>query len=296
MMDKQCLLIKLNKILNKIAGELSHGQKQWLEIGMLLAQDPSLLLVDEPAAGMTNSERTDTATLLKELSKTHKCNLFVQSNKPKPVSYYKHPAGNVYISDRMLDIFIPLLKKQDFLHKVEKYKSQKIDINLNIFRELPVNIIFDQARWFFHVTGVQVDLTEKYLNITDHETIKNKIIIHRSFRYRNYFINYNFLNSYKNLLFIGTKNEYEDLKKEIKNLEFYDCKDFLDMAKIIKSSKFFIGNSSIGYNLAEGLKVPRLLEACPNFPVVRPHGKNAYDFYYQIHFEKFFKILNESTN
>ena len=63
-------LIKLNKILNKIAGELSHGQKQWLEIGMLLAQDPSLLLVDEPAAGMTNSERTDTATLLKELSKT----------------------------------------------------------------------------------------------------------------------------------------------------------------------------------------------------------------------------------
>ena len=63
-------LIKLDKILNKIAGELSHGQKQWLEIGMLLAQDPSLLLVDEPAAGMTNSERTDTATLLKELSKT----------------------------------------------------------------------------------------------------------------------------------------------------------------------------------------------------------------------------------
>ncbi len=63
-------LIKLNKILNKIAGELSHGQKQWLEIGMLLAQDPSLLLVDEPAAGMTNSERTNTATLLKELSKT----------------------------------------------------------------------------------------------------------------------------------------------------------------------------------------------------------------------------------
>ena len=70
MVNEVAKLIKLNKILNKIAGELSHGQKQWLEIGMLLAQDPSLLLVDEPAAGMTNSERTDTATLLKELSKT----------------------------------------------------------------------------------------------------------------------------------------------------------------------------------------------------------------------------------
>ena len=43
--------------LPRVAGELSHGQKQWLEIGMLLAQEPRLLLVDEPAAGMTPAER-----------------------------------------------------------------------------------------------------------------------------------------------------------------------------------------------------------------------------------------------
>ena len=53
-----------------LAGELSHGQKQWLEIGMLLAQDPQLLLVDEPAAGMTAPERAVTVSLLKELAKT----------------------------------------------------------------------------------------------------------------------------------------------------------------------------------------------------------------------------------
>jgi urea transport system ATP-binding protein len=47
------------------AGELSHGQKQWLEIGMLLAQEPRLLLVDEPAAGMTPAEREHTTDLLK---------------------------------------------------------------------------------------------------------------------------------------------------------------------------------------------------------------------------------------
>ncbi|MEM6635195.1 MAG: urea ABC transporter ATP-binding protein UrtD [Pseudomonadota bacterium] len=52
------------------AGTLSHGQKQWLEIGMLLAQDPKLLLVDEPAAGMTPEEREHTTDLLKEASKT----------------------------------------------------------------------------------------------------------------------------------------------------------------------------------------------------------------------------------
>lgn len=52
------------------AGELSHGQKQWLEIGMLLAQDPRLLLVDEPAAGMTPEEREHTTAILVEAAKT----------------------------------------------------------------------------------------------------------------------------------------------------------------------------------------------------------------------------------
>lgn len=56
--------------LTRKAGELSHGQKQWLEIGMLLAQQPRLLLVDEPAAGMTLAEREQTTTLLRRLAET----------------------------------------------------------------------------------------------------------------------------------------------------------------------------------------------------------------------------------
>ena len=51
------------------AAYLSHGQKQWLEIGMLLAQEPKLLLVDEPAAGMTDAETETTAELLREIAK-----------------------------------------------------------------------------------------------------------------------------------------------------------------------------------------------------------------------------------
>ena len=53
------------------AGALSHGQKQWLEIGMLLAQDPILLLVDEPAAGMTDEETHKTGELLMSLAGKH---------------------------------------------------------------------------------------------------------------------------------------------------------------------------------------------------------------------------------
>ena len=53
----------------KLAAFLSHGQKQWLEIGMLLAQEPRLLLVDEPVAGMTDDETAQTAQLLKRIAK-----------------------------------------------------------------------------------------------------------------------------------------------------------------------------------------------------------------------------------
>lgn len=62
--------IGLSDQLYRKSGELSHGQKQWLEIGMLLAQEPRLLLVDEPAAGMTLAEREHTTDLLKEAAKT----------------------------------------------------------------------------------------------------------------------------------------------------------------------------------------------------------------------------------
>jgi len=63
--------VRLVRLRDRLAGDLSHGQKQWLEIGMLLAQDPKLLLVDEPVAGMTDAETEDTASLLRDISKTH---------------------------------------------------------------------------------------------------------------------------------------------------------------------------------------------------------------------------------
>ena len=62
--------IRLENHRRRRASELSHGQKQWLEIGMLLAQEPKLLLVDEPAAGMTDQETADTADLLREIAET----------------------------------------------------------------------------------------------------------------------------------------------------------------------------------------------------------------------------------
>ncbi len=63
--------VGLADALDQLGGALSHGQKQWLEIGMLLLQEPEVLLVDEPAAGMTDAETLKTAELLKSLAGEH---------------------------------------------------------------------------------------------------------------------------------------------------------------------------------------------------------------------------------
>ena len=70
-LENTCTRVGLSESIEESAGDLSHGQKQWLEIGMLLLQKPTLLLVDEPAAGMTDTETMRTADLLKSLAGRH---------------------------------------------------------------------------------------------------------------------------------------------------------------------------------------------------------------------------------
>ncbi|HEX4447926.1 MAG TPA: urea ABC transporter ATP-binding protein UrtD [Polyangiaceae bacterium] len=69
--EKTLTLIGLSDERGRLAGVLSHGQKQWLEIGMLLAQEPKLLLVDEPVAGMTPQEIEHTEEILASLAGEH---------------------------------------------------------------------------------------------------------------------------------------------------------------------------------------------------------------------------------
>ncbi|MFT4277690.1 MAG: urea ABC transporter ATP-binding protein UrtD [Rhodopseudomonas sp.] len=71
-------IIRLRDAGDRLAGSLSHGQKQWLEIGMLLAQDPKVLLVDEPVAGMTDVETQQTAELLREINSHDKTVIVVE--------------------------------------------------------------------------------------------------------------------------------------------------------------------------------------------------------------------------
>ena len=230
---------------------------------------------------------------VKELSKNHKCNFFIHTEKPLEdnAKNYKSFGDVVYLENKAVDMLMPLFANLPYIKKTEKLKNQEIDIDFNLIREMPINFNIDSVRWYFHITGAHANLNEPYIYADPHKDIKNKIVIMRNTRRKSFIINYKFLKNYKDLLFIGLENEYKDLKKEVPNLEFYDCKDFLEVAEIIKASKFFLGNLSFGYTIAEGLKIPRLLESVPEFPLVYPNGFNAYDFYFQSHFEKLFDDL-----
>lgn len=240
----------------------------------------------------------NTLPILQKLSENHKCYLYIQANKKLPIKnrFYKNSNDLIYLDDKSVDMLIPLLQNQPFLRKVEKYYSQKIDINFDLFRNLPINFNEDNIRWYSLMTGVHPDLSLPSLFVNENKSFKNKVIIVRSTRRKNIFINYKFLSNYKNLVFIGLNEEYLDLKKEVPNLEFYNCKNFLEMAEIIKAGKFFLGNPSLGYVMAEQLKVPRLLENFPEYHVMNPNGSNAYDFYFQNHFEKWFSYFYNLNN
>jgi len=93
--EETLLLIGLESEARRLAGELSHGQKQRLEIGMLLMQQPALLLLDEPAAGMTDDETMQLAELLNHLRGT--CSMMVVEHDMEFVAALAGEAGKVTV-------------------------------------------------------------------------------------------------------------------------------------------------------------------------------------------------------
>ncbi|HWZ04675.1 MAG TPA: hypothetical protein VNX40_13755, partial [Mucilaginibacter sp.] len=135
------------------------------------------------------------------------------------------------------------------------------------------------------------ELWKKWLFVEPNANFAEHVVIARSERYRNELIDYSFLKKYDNLKFIGVESEFKDLRKYIPNIEWVQVSDFLEMAGIIAGCKFFIGNQSFPYSIAEALKVPRILEVSLEVINVIPEGENGHDFMFQDHFETLAEAL-----
>jgi len=198
----------------------------------------------------------------------------------------------------MFDMVRRLLITQDYVEDYIVYDGQEVDFDmdktrLETFTNQPLGSL---NRWPFYVfPQMATDLSKPYISVPQETAYKDKVIINFTQRYRNHFLNYFFLKNHKdNLIFAGTQKERDLFCKQWDlDIPLLQIDDFYDYAKVINGCKFFMGNQSMGFQIAEAIKAPRLLEIFQLMPNVIPIGENAFDAYHQVPMEYFFsKLLN----
>ncbi len=231
---------------------------------------------------------------MKALAGDKKIHLHLQINqKSLYKKSMKHANQGKILTEKSVELIAPLLLAQPEFSVVDVLTDQPVDYDLDEFRNFPFDYNTNHiCRWYFHMYGITADLGKAWLKAEPDPRFKDEIVIARSSRYRAPGIRYDFLASYPNTTFVGLKEEYEDMKTMIPGLKYRAVDHFLELAQVIAGCKFFIGNQSFPFAVAEGLKVPRALELCYECPNVIPEGPAAYDFLYQPQFEKIVKQLD----
>jgi hypothetical protein len=205
-----------------------------------------------------------------------------------------HPNGNILMTEKNVELIQPLLLHQPEINKCEAYSGQPIHYELDIFRKYPFDYRMGSiARWYFIIYGINSDLGKSWLTVTPDTSVSDAIIVARSSRYHTPGISYSFLKKYPRVVFVGLPAEYEEMKSAIPNLEYKPVKNYFELAAVIAGGKFFIGNQSSPFAVAEGLKVKRVLEMYYQVPNVMVEGANGYDFCMQPQFEKIVANLYE---
>lgn len=220
--------------------------------------------------------------------------------------YYEgavHPTRNedgvqVMLNKQMIEMIIPLLKVQPYISDAAIHNEEKIDIDFNMIRKTFVNMPNGiLSTWYVIVyPDLAFNLAEPYITIPESQKdfAIGKTIIARTERYQNKSINYSFLKQYENdLIFAGTKKEYNLFCMEF-DLSFprLEVVDFLELAQALAQAKGLVANQTMIMQIAEGLKVPRVVELCAYAPNVTPVGENAFYFYAQDALELYFNTIN----
>ena len=226
--------------------------------------------------------------------------------KDQRAHYYDgatHPTKNkdgelVMLNEQMIEMMKPLLLAQEYIEDVRIYNGEEIRVDLNKIRETFVGMPnFSINMWYFMVfPDLICDLSKDWFVVpeTDKDLAKEKILINRTERYQNRNIDYSFIKEFEdNCLFIGTMREYNNFCINFDlNIKKLNVNSFLEYAQAIKQSKFYLSNQSQGFQIAEGIHHPRIIEWCEFAPNVIPNGANGYPFLGQEALEYCFNYLN----
>lgn len=229
-----------------------------------------------------------------ELAQGRKINLYLSLYHPLKhfTKKMQHPNGKVILADKSVELFKPLILDQKDFIRCEALSGQTVHYHLDAFWKFPFDYRMGTiTRYYFLTYGISRDLGKPWLQVTPDHSFNDAIVVARSSRYRSPGISYRFLQKYPRIVFVGMPDEFDDMKKHISNLEYNPVKDFRELASVIAGARFFIGNQSFPFSLAESMKVKRVLEVYPLCPNVLVEGQNAYDFCYQPQFEKIVNTL-----
>jgi len=238
-----------------------------------------------------------------------KAEIYLWLNRPwaDSVEGQKHPYG---INEYALTMMKPLMESQNYIACFQEWKGEDIKVDLDeirtkTFSTMPQGSIM---RWAGQIwPDMQPDSSKAWIDVVDatwdhyvdiKTNVEGSILINRTGRWRNDMINYWFLREYQEkLLFVGLQEEHEAFCKEWElKIPLLKVNNFLELAIAIRSCRYFIGNQSLCFALAEAMKVPRLLEVCRYAPNVIPSGAHGYDFLHQFALEWFVKDKESPFN
>jgi hypothetical protein len=145
----------------------------------------------------------------------------------------------------------------------------------------------DIGRFYRHVFRCLPRTWEPWLTVDPDKAYAGLILVNRTQRYRNPNLSYAFLAKYASrLVFMGLPEEYREWRQEYQiNVPHFLPKDFLEAARAIAACRLFIGSQSCCWAIAEGLKVPRVVEVFPHAPNCIPNGENGWEAVRQDLFE-----------
>lgn len=208
---------------------------------------------------------------------------------------------SILMGVEMFNNLRPLIIAQEYIEDYLEYKGEEVDFDFDYIRsKIYVNQPLGSLNRYFMYAFPEMncDISEKWIDAEDNfdDLALDMVILNFTLRYRNNFINYFFLKKYESVIrFVGLPDEYNCFCKQWNlELKYLAVDNFLELSAYIKKCKFFLGNASMCYQIAEATKCKRILETCPMIPNVIPVGDDAYDFYHQSAVEYYFsKLINE---
>ena len=179
--------------------------------------------------------------------------------------------------DKELESIRDFMKSQPYIDDVLDWNGENVDVDLDVFRELDLGFILLVSSYLMRF-GLNCDISKKWIDSGKFVPVcKADIIVSRTERYNAPF-------DWKELMpwigisgFVGTEGEHKEfVRKTGFDIKHVVTKTWKELAEVILGSKLFIGNQSFAYSLAEGMKVPRVLEVCPFCSNCDPKGDDGH--------------------